>query len=62
MFGSKPHYTTTPCKKLPRKVTLRLRWVGGMPAWRNKVVAYPCGILEQAYRELRGRGAVATSP
>jgi hypothetical protein len=22
--------------------------------WRNKVGKYPCGILEQAYRELKG--------
>jgi hypothetical protein len=31
-------------------------------AWRNKVGKYPCGILEQAYRELRGQAAVATPP
>jgi len=26
------------------------------PNWRNKVGKYPCGLLEQAYRELRGQG------
>jgi hypothetical protein len=31
------------------------------PAWRNKVGKYPCGILEQAYRELKGKAAEAPS-
>ncbi len=26
------------------------------PNWRNKVGKYPCGLLEQAYRELRDQG------
>jgi hypothetical protein len=24
------------------------------PGWRNKVGKYPCGVLEQAYRKLKG--------
>ena len=28
------------------------------PGWRNKVGKYPCGILEQAYRELKGTSGV----
>jgi hypothetical protein len=39
--------------KEPKKVRSRTG-----PAWRNKVGEYPCGILEQAYRELRGSRAV----
>jgi hypothetical protein len=27
------------------------------PDWRNKVGKYPCGILEQAFRELKGTSA-----
>jgi hypothetical protein len=27
-------------------------------AWWNKVGKYPCGILEQAYRELKGNAVV----
>jgi hypothetical protein len=30
------------------------------PEWRNRVGKYPCGILEQAYRELRSKAAVAS--
>jgi hypothetical protein len=35
--------------KPPKKVRSSTR-----PAYRNKVGQYPCGILEQAYRELKG--------
>jgi hypothetical protein len=35
--------------KAPKKVRSSTR-----PAYRNKVGKYPCGILEQAYRELKG--------
>jgi hypothetical protein len=34
--------------KKPRKVRSSTR-----PKWRNKVGKYPCGILEQAYKELK---------
>jgi hypothetical protein len=38
--------------KEPKKVRSSTK-----PAWRNKVGKYPCGILEQAYRELMGKAA-----
>jgi len=28
------------------------------PRWRNKVGRYPCGILEQAYREVKAKGHI----
>ena len=34
--------------KKPRKVRSSTK-----PKWRNNVCQYPCGILEQAYRELK---------
>jgi hypothetical protein len=34
----------------------------GRPGWRNKVGKYPCGILEQAYRELRRGSRLADAP
>jgi hypothetical protein len=43
--------------KKPKKVRSRTN-----PPWRNEVVAYPCGILEQAYRELRGKAVGAAKP
>jgi hypothetical protein len=43
--------------KKPRKVRSRTA-----PEWRNKVCKYPCGILEQAYRELKGKAVDATQP
>jgi hypothetical protein len=43
--------------KKPRKVRSSTK-----PAWRNKVCKYPCGILEQAYRELKGKAAEAHQP
>jgi len=27
-----------------------------MPGWRNKIGKYPCGVLEQAYRQLKAEG------
>jgi len=30
--------------------------------WRNKVGKYPCGILEQAYRQLRAEGIPLVRP
>jgi hypothetical protein len=32
------------------------------PEWRNKVGKYPCGILEQAYRELTAASLQNSSP
>jgi hypothetical protein len=41
--------------KPPKKVRSSTK-----PAWRNTVSRYPCGILEQAYRELKADPVVAT--
>ena len=41
----------------PKKVRSSTR-----PAYRNKIGKYPCGILERAYRELKGTEEVATHP
>jgi hypothetical protein len=41
--------------KKPRKVRSSTT-----PNWRNKVCKYPCGILEQAYRELRDGPSVTS--
>jgi hypothetical protein len=41
--------------KEPKKVRSSTK-----PAWRNKVGKYPCGILEQAYRELKAEPVDAT--
>jgi hypothetical protein len=46
-------------RKPPRKVRS-----SKMPGYRSKVAKYPCGILEQAYRELLadcGRGVQTTT-
>ena len=37
--------------KKPKKVRS-----SSMPGWRNEVGKYPCGILEQAYGQLKGDG------
>lgn len=37
--------------KAPRKVRSSTH-----PLWRNKVGKFPCGILEEAYKQLRGEG------
>jgi hypothetical protein len=44
-------------RKKPEKVRSSTK-----PEWRNKVGKYPCGILEQAYRQLKGKEAVAMHP
>ena len=42
--------------KEPKKVCSSTK-----PAWRNTVGEYPCGILEQAYRELKGKAVEVAS-
>jgi len=42
------------CQQIHGKVPAKQR---SRIAGRNKVPAYPCGVLEQAYRELRSAGS-----